>query len=287
MADTVGQIDIRGENIERAVKGFALKEFKFRQILLPSSSNDWTETYYRETATDLVAGGNNFSIQGLPRGGTFPHVDPSWTKTSGNHTKFGAEGTVFMEDKLTNAIDVQSRTILRVARSIASQVDSYIYTTLSGASGINTAAASATWDNADLPSRDPIRDILTGIEYMAVDNYDALQNGYLLLAPKDYTNLLMNTKVINNPSFKTADVVSNGVVGQICGMKIIVSNNVTADEALMVIGQRAATWKSAVALTSAVIEDKGINFTIRSWEIGHIQVTDPEAIHKITNINEA
>ena len=253
MADEVGMSDIRGENIDRAVKGFALQEFKLKQVLLTTSSSDWTETYYRETAAEVSPAGETFAIQGVAGGAAFPHVDPSWTKFQGQHQKFAAEGTVFLEDKLTNAIDVQARTILRVARSIASQVDQYIYTELSGATGINTAAAVATWDNATVANRDPVRDILTGIEYMSVDNYDALQNGYLLLSPKDYTNLLMNSKVINNPSFKTADVVSNGVVGQIAGLNIIVSNTVTADEALIVIGQRAATWKSAVALTSKVI----------------------------------
>lgn len=288
MADTVGMADIRGENIERAVKGFAMQEYKFKQVLLDTeNSNNWTETYYREVAADLTATGEGESIQGVARGAAFPNVEPSWTKVQGSHTKFAAESTIFLEDKLTDAIDVQGRTILRVARSIASQVDSYIYTTLSEASGINTAAAVATWDSATATDRDPVRDILKGIQYMAVDNYDALSNGYLLLSPVDYTNLMMNSKVINNPSFKTADVVSNGVVGQVAGLKIVVSNNVTADEALIVIGGRAATWKSAVSLTSAVIEDKGVDFTIRSWEIGHVQVTDPEAIHKITNTQTA
>lgn len=286
MASTIGQSNLRGENISRAVKGFALQEYKLKQVLLSQSSNKWTETYYRETAADIDVAGETYNIQGVARGAAFPHVDPSWTKVQGQHVKFAAEGTVFMEDKLTDAIDVQARTILRVARSIAKKVDDYIYTQLTSASGINTAAASATWDNATLASRDPIRDILTGIEYLAVDNYDALSNGYLLLNPTDYTNLMMNSKVINNPSFKTADVVSNGVVGQIAGLKVIVSNSITADEAMIIIGQRAATWKSAVAMTSAVIEDKGINYTIRSWEIGHVQVTDPEAIHVITNIAE-
>lgn len=279
----VGQTDIRGENVERAVKGFALQEFKLKQVLLSTSSSDWTETFYRETAAELTPAGETFDIQGVARGAAFPNVDASWTKFQGTHIKFAAESTIFLEDKLTDAIDVQARTILRVARSIANQVDSYIYTELSGASGINTAAAVAAWDSATIADRDPIRDILKGIEFMSIDNYDALQNGFLLLSPKDYTNLMMNSKVINNPSFKTADVVSNGVVGQIAGLKIIVSNTVTADEALLVIGQRAATWKSAVALSSAVIENKGVDFTIRSWEIGQVQVTDPEAIHKITN----
>ena len=56
-------------------------------------------------------------------------------------------------------------------------------------------------------------------------------------------------------------------------------------EEMIVYGQRAATWKSVVPMTSAVIEDKGIKFTIRSWEIGHIQITDAQGLYTITNID--
>ncbi len=52
---------------------------------------------------------------------------------------------------------------------------------------------------------------------------------------------------------------------------------------MIVIGQRAATWKGAVSLKTATIADEGIKYVVRAWEIGHIQVTDPEAIHVITN----
>jgi hypothetical protein len=297
MADTVHQADIKGENISSAVKGFALKQFKLRQVCMQQTSSDWTETYYRETAAELSAldKGTGIAIgpraassgvvvsSGVGRLAAFPHVDPSWTKVQGRHVKFAAEGLISVEDKLTSALDVQARTILRVSRAIANAVDSYIYTTLSATSGINTAAAGANWDSATIADRDPISDILAGIQALDEDNYDALENGYLLLSPKDYKNLMMNSKVINNPSFKTADIVSNGRVGQICGLTIIKTTSVTADEAMIIIGQRAATWKSAVPLRSSVVVDEGIKYTIRSWEIGHLQVTDPEAIHVISN----
>ncbi len=279
----VGMIDIRGENVSRIVKTMAEDEFKFKQILMTTNSSNWTETYYQEDPTELTATGETADVGNVARGATFPNVDASWTKVSTTHKKWGDEATIFMEDVLTDAIDVKARTIRKVARAIASDFDAYVYTTLSSDASINTAAAVATWDNATVADRDPIRDLLVGIQYMAVDNYDFLQNGYILLSPEDYTHLLMNSKVINNPSFKTADVVSNGVVGQIVGGKIIVSNGVTADEALMVIGNTAATYKSAVAMSSNVDYDAGIKYTIRSWMIGHVEVTDPEAIHKITN----
>lgn len=288
MADQQGMQDVIGENINRAVKGFALKKFKMKQVLLQQSSDKWTETYYRETAAELTIGGaTGRTLQGTARGATFPHVDPSWTKVQGNHLKFAAEGIVYLEDKLTDAIDVQARTILRVARAIANQEDQYIYTTLTGASGINTSASIDTWDSSTAANRDPIRDILSGVQALDVDNYDALENGFLLISPYDYMSLMMNSKIINNPSFKTADVVSNGKVGQICGLTIIKSTSVDDDEAMIIVGQQAATWKSAQSLTSAVIEDKGVKFIIRSWEFGQCQVTDPEAIHVITDTRAA
>jgi len=284
-ADHIGMQDIQGENISRAVKGFGLKKFKLRQVLTQNTSDKLTETYYRETAAELTAAGETWSIQGVARGAAFPHVSPSWTKVTGRHIKFAAETEVFLEDKLLDAFDVQRRAIIRVARSVMNQTDTYIYTTLSGASGIGTAAAAATWDNTTVTDRDPIGDILAGIQNLDESNYDALENGFLLLSPKDWKNLLRNSKVINNPSFKTADVVSNGRVGQICGLTIIKTTSVTADEALIIVGQVAATWKSAVAQRSNVDTQThwGVKDILATYEIAHLQVTDPAAIYRITN----
>jgi len=287
MADEIGEQDIRGENIERAVKGFANTLFKIRQVLLEQKSDKWTETYFRETATPLEAGGNR-DVNDVSRGALFPNVEPSWTEVSSINRKFAAEGLIYYEDKMTNAIDTQARTLFRVAESIANAVDKYIYDQLTAVTTADTSgvvAAADDWNSTTVANRDAIGDILIGIGAMSMNNYDVLQNGYLLVRPKDYASLLRNSKVINNPSFKTADVVSNGVVGQICGLKIIQSVNVDEDEAMIVMGNRAATWKSVAPLSTAVIEDAGINFKIRAWEMGHIQITDPKALYTITNID--
>jgi|TARA_R100000501_G_C2628714_1_gene123032 hypothetical protein len=283
MADQVGMQDVRGENISRAVKGFALKKFKLRQVLTINSSNKWTETYYRETAAELSPAGETWNIKGVARGAAFPHVDPSWTKVQGVQLKFAAETTVHIEDKLLDAIDVQRRSILRVARAVANSTDAYIYSTLSGATGIGTAAAADNWDSATIANRDPIGDILAGIQNLDESNYDALENGFLLVSPKDYKNLIRNQQVVKNPSFKTADVVSNGRVGQIVGLTIIKTTSVTADEAMIIVGQQAATWKGAVQMRSKVTEQFGVKDVLQTYEIGHLQVTDPAAIYVITN----
>ena len=286
MADQVHMQDVKGENIERAVKGFALKQLKLMQVLLQQSSNKWTETYYRETQAPLTETdtGTGISVSDVPRLAAFPHVDPSWTKVQTRNRKFAASSLIAMEDVLTDAIDVQARSIFRVAEAVSNAMDSYIYTQLTAqGSTSGVVASNDAWDSATIANRDPIGDILIGISAMAANNYDVLENGFLLLTPKDYGSLLRNSKVINNPSFKTADVVSNGRVGQIAGLTIIQSTNVVSDEAMIVFGQRAATWKSVVGLTSAVIKDEGTKLTLKSWSIGHIQITDPLALYTITN----
>lgn len=285
MADTVGEQDIRGENIERAVKGFANKLYKIYTILMAQSSDKWTETYYRETSTPLTAEGNR-NINDVARGALPPEVEVSHTLVQTIQRKFMAQETIYYEDIKTNAIDSQARSLFRVAESIVNAKELYIYAQLTAASDTSgIVAASDDWDSVTVANRDPIGDILIGIGAMTTNHYDVLQNGYLLVKPVDYASLLRNSKVINNPSFKTADVVSNGIVGQICGLKIIQSTSVDADEAMIVMGNRAATWKSVDPLNVTVIPDPGVNVKVRAWEMGHIQITDPEALYTITNID--
>ena len=285
MADTIGEIDIRGKNFERAVKGFANKLYKLSQILLTESSSDNQENYYRETSTPLTAGGNR-NVNDVARGALPPELHPSWTLVTTYHKKFMGQALIFYEDSLTNAINTQARSAFRVAEAIVNAKDTYIYDQLTAATSTSgDVAAADDWNSATIANRDPIGDILIGEGAMMTNNYDVLQNGFLLLKPVNYASLLRNSKVINNPSFKTADVVSNGVVGQICGLKIIVSTNVDADEAMIVMGQRAATWKGVVGLQSAVIVDQGISIKVRAWEMGHIQITDAQGLYTITNIH--
>ncbi len=111
-------------------------------------------------------------------------------------------------------------------------------------------------------------------------------SGYLVLNGTDYTNLITNTKIINNPTFKSADVVTNGVVGEIAGLKIMVTEALevtTPDVAYILVAKEAMTWKEATPLTVVQVEDPGIKTTIRAFELGQCQVPSPNAICKITN----
>ena len=289
MTDVTGQYPLRAENVSAIVTGFALQAYKLKQLCMVETSSAWQETYYREGKAELT-GGTGSAVRGIPRLAAFPYGEPNYTKLSSYMEKYGMEGDVSWEDEKTNNFGVISRTLLRIGRAVANAVDIQIESSIRTASGVNTVAiaAGSAWNSATVANRDPIQDLLNAKREMAIDNYDPDEgNSFVVLNPKDYSNLLGNSKVVNNPTFKAADVVSNGVVGQIVGLKIIVSNTVTVSRAYVVKAKEALTWKEAMALNVETINDPMIKKTIRAAEIGVAQVTNPEAIVVISNTDEA
>jgi hypothetical protein len=285
MADTTQEADLRKEFVDGAVKAVALMEYKLKTLCTVDSSSAWTESYYRETNTDPSGVANYTAVKGIPRLAPFPYGEASWTKVSALIEKYGMEGMISYEDSKLNNIPMIQRTILRIGRAVARAVDSQIESVMNASYG-NTFAITAgnEWDSATVANRDPVFDILTGIQMLRADNIDALNgNGYLVVNGTDYPNLISNSKVMNNPTFKSADVVANGVVGEICGLKIMVTEVVTADQAYVVVAKEAVTWKEATPLTVMQIEDAGIKTTIRAFELGVCQMTSPNAVCKITN----
>jgi hypothetical protein len=282
MADTTGEQDLRAENFSRIVTGFALQNYKMKQLCMIQSSSAWTETYYKETAADLT-GGTGSAVEGVPRLANFPYGEVSWTKVSARNVKHAMEGVISWEDIKTNNIPMIARTLLRIARAVAKSVDTVIAAAIVSEAG-NTVAANATWDNAVIADRDPIQDILNAKAAIAIDNYNPDRNGFLLVHPTGYSHLLGNSNIRNAGQFYTDSVTRNGVVGRLLGLTVISSNSVTDGGAQVVIAKEALTWKSVVGLTTRTIEDPGIKTTIRSWEVGQLQVPNPDAICTITGV---
>ena len=282
MADRPGEQDVRGENISKVVTVLAQKKFKLMPLLKQLKSSDLTETYYEEDATILTAAGTR-DIKGIGKFSEFPTVNRSWTKTSSESIKYGAESKISIEDLRLGAFNMQARTVDGIAEAIVNRIEIAIYAALTAATGTSgTVAAVATWDNATATNQNPVNDILRGIQAMDENNYDAQSGGVLLVNPHDYASLMQNSKVINNPTFKTADIVSNGKMGQVAGLTIVKTTSVTADEAMIIIRDKTAQWQSALGFQSAVIVDEGKSTVFRSWQMGQIQIIHKKAIYTIT-----
>jgi HK97 family phage major capsid protein len=287
MADTTGMADIRGLNIDKAVTGFALGEYVFKQLCTEANLSAWNDRYFKETAADL-SGGTGNNVKGVPRLAAFPMGEVSWTQVNATAEKYGMETRISWEDARTNDVDVIARSLLRVARAITKAVDAAIWNVITenqNPTTINSVTISAgyEWDSLTIANQNPIQDILNAKKAIYEDNYNPDSNGYLLLNPKDYANLLGNANIRNAGQFYTSDVTRNGNVGFLLGLKVLVSNNVTADKAAVVVGKECATWKSVAPLQTITIEDQGIGYIIRSWEAGVCELRNPEAVCLIIN----
>lgn len=291
MVDTVEQVNIRGLDIDKTVKGFALVEYQFKNECTVSPCSGDSIRWYQETAADLTATSpvQNANISPLS---TFPTLEVSWTRNTSYPRKYGNEDFMSMEDIKTADIDVLARTLLRLTRAVVKQVDMRIYSVLTDgyptaqavSTTINTVATNAAWNTGSFTGVDIIEDIMDAKLQIYNNNYNP-EGATLWLSPTDHKNMLdwlITYKGSSIPAFASARV-SDGVVMTFLGLNVKVSTNVTASGALIVIPKTAATWKTVTDTTSRVIEEPGIGSKLRVWEMGEAILTDPKAVCLIYN----
>jgi len=289
MADTVEMQDIRGLDVDKAVKGFALTNYVFKNQVTVSTMSGDSIRWYQETAADLTATAPS-RVANISPLATFTNLEPSWTRTTSYPRKYGARGFISLEDLKSADIDILARTLLRLTRAVVKQVDSRIFTVITdtlgtGSAGIHSAAAMGTgWD--DLTNGKPLTDILSGQQAIAEQDYD-ISNGQIWLNPKNHKDLkvyLIETKGSSIPAF-SSEKVRTGVVMNILGWDVIVSNNVTADYAWLGLPSTACTWKNYTDTTAKVTEKPGLGKEIVVWEMGEGLLTDPKASCLISDTN--
>lgn len=283
-----GDVTLRAEHFSSIIKAIALQEFRMKQILTVDSSSSWIETYYRESATELT-GGLGSAVRGIPRLANFPYGEVVETKVQSYMEKYGMEGIISWEDENLNNIPIMTRTLVRIGRAVANAVDAQIWAVMSesqNATNIQSVniAAGNEWDSATVANRDPADNILNAIQLLSVQNFNPYGgNGYLVLHPQDFRYLMTNSSLRNAGTFFADDVITNGRVGKIFGLNIIVSPVVTADFGLVCIGQECGTWKEAIPLTVYTEVDQGIATRVRAVEMGVCQLTTPKAVVLLSN----
>jgi hypothetical protein len=285
MADTWREADLRREYIDGAVKAVAKEMAILKTLCTIDSSDAWTESYFRETNDDTTGGGTYSSGSGIPQMAPFPFMQVTETKVSTVVQKYGFDTVISLEMQKRATVPMLQRHILRIGRKINWQIDVAIESAMSTLAG-NTFAitAGSEWNSATVQNRDPIFDVLYGINMLRADGIDALNgNGYLVVNGTDYTNIISNSKVLNHPTYQSVSAVENGQVARLCGLTIMLSEAVTADQAYIVVKGEALVWKQQSPLEVYQTEKPGHSTTITAFEFGCIQVHAPNAICKITN----
>jgi len=273
-----GTASLRKEVVDSVIKGRADATYKFKQAVTISKTNAWKNTFFREDTT-VLSGATGNATKGIPRGAAFPQAIVTWEEVSKRIEKYGLEDFILWEDILTNDIDVQRRTMFRIAEGVVKAVDDEIWAVLTESqspSSIQSVTIAGTdfWHGA---SAAIIDNLMNAKQLIGEQNYDT-SNLMCFISERDHRSIV-DWLADKGSQFPTvgSEMARNGRVGTLAGIKLVVSNSVTASYALVVVPKVVGTWKQAVALSTDVEVDPYKGTRIRSVEMGVTQLTDPKA----------
>ena len=126
----VQESEIRGEAFDSAIKQLTAISYKFKQACTISDTAAWQNTFYRETTVSPLTAQTGNAIRGVPRLANPPTSSVEFDVIESWQEKYMFEDVISWEDILTNNIDVQGRTLFRVAQAVTKAVDDQIYTAL-------------------------------------------------------------------------------------------------------------------------------------------------------------
>jgi len=291
MATTSGEQDIRGIDIDKLAKGFADEVLVLKHHVTISTTAAREIRWYQKTSgfldstdttaiTDSQIANTSFRSQPVV-------VEQSWTRQTSYVRKYFVESPLISEEDIKDTdIDILATNIRDLVRAVANQVDKRLYNIITenlSPVNINTTAATADgWDDAS--TGNPILDIMVGNQKIRANGYDAKEVILYInsIEHKNLLNYLINVKGSSIPSF-SSEKLKTGVIMEILGNQVIVSENAVTDYALQFIPKRACTWKQFMPITSAVVTEVGIGRKIRVWEEGEGLLTDPKSVHLITD----
>lgn len=284
--------EIRGIDILKLVEGFADEGSVLKQYcrVIPTSARlmRWYAKTAHQTTAEVRIGPTTTGITSSLIANTGQKslpvaVEPSYTRTDSYTFKyFASSPLISIEDQKDCDPDVWGDMLKDTVRNVNYQVDSRIYTVLTGAGCSTTAATGNGW-NVDADG-DPVMDILTALQKIRSYGYDT-DGAVLYINSIEYKYLvrwLINVKGSSIPGF-SSEKVKSGKVMEIMGVQVVVSENATTDQAVVFIPDKAVIWREFMPVTSAVVDDPGIGKTVRVWCEGEAIRPNPYAVAMITD----
>ena len=288
-----GTVGIRKEVIDSMVKQTAARSYKFKQAVAIIPTSAWKNTFFREDLTVLTGQSGN-AIKGIPRGANFPQATVDWEEVSVRIIKHGMEDNIAWEDILSDDINVQAMTIIRLTEAVVKSVDDDIWDsltqgvhlgpTLQDSNIVIQSFALATGYEWDSGSAAIIDNLMRASEEISTNgNYD-VSNLMCFVHPYDKRQI-MNYLADKGAQWSpiATDIATNGRIAKVAGVTIVESNSVSTSFALVVKPKTCATWKELVSLRSTTVDDPYKSLKIRVVEEGVLELTDPKAVVIIKN----
>ena len=296
-AQTSGMVEIRGLDVDKLAKGFADEEIVLKKYVTVTSTSAREVRWYQKgtgyldsvDTTGVAASQIETDELSLPT-----VIEQNWTRVTSYVKVFMAESPLLSDQDIKDSdIDIIGTNVRDIVRGVMRQEDIHIYSVLGEAAAgapttpvpslTNNAAAIGTgWD--DLTNGKPLKDIMIGLKNIRANGYDT-GTVMMYINPVEHLNLLnylIDVKGSSIPQF-ASQRVGDGVVMEILGVRVVVSQNSTTDYVPIFVPDRAVTYKQFSSISSALIKEELIGTKIRVRVEGIALLTDPKAVHWITD----
>lgn len=279
------------EQVSSTLEGIARRKYKMKQIFMQGSTSAEVYSYYQATTRNLGqndAGTDklllkNSTVRGIPRGATFPQDKRELQRLNAFMEKHGLEVDIFWEDITSNNVALVQERMIDLSSSVARSIDVMLASAITNATGIQTQAAVATWDNATETDRRPFEDLVRGAALLSAGENTSYEADYILTSPGDGAYLWSNDTVLDAFSATSADLITNGVVGKIAGLNWLPTSVLADDTAYVLQSKRCGGLQTSVPFQSTRITDDYVKITLRAVERAVAFITNPSAICSITN----
>jgi len=287
MVETAGQALIRDIDITKG----AIAEFEealiFKSLISSAPTKSREIKYWVKTSGYLTLTAPAKLSNIAP--GARPFVaETSWTPTTVYSIKYMLDSPMInMEDESDSEVQVFRDNAKDVVEAIANDVDGDIWDVISenqSADLINAVAANAPWAAAS--GQDPFEDIMQSKMEIRQQTKRSIRNGVLLLnaqGEKDLLVWLVSTKGSSVPNF-ASEKVGTGTIDNFAGLKVVVSENVTATFAFVGDLKQAAEYRTFKPLQTWIISEEGIGRKIRVSMNGKAILKKPKFCALITGV---
>ncbi len=292
-----GEADIRGIDIQKLAVGFGEEANVFKKFVINSTTKAREIRWYQKEDGFLESVATTGITKDLifqnDQGALPSVVEQTWDRETSYVKKFFVESpTITMEDIKDSDIDIFGTNVQDLVKAVQRKVDLRIFSILVEAAAatptvpnpatVNFSAATADgWD--DVETGNPIADIMLMKQTIRSAGYpvaDAVL-GMNPIEERYLMNFLISTKGSSIPQY-SSQKVETGVVTEILGVRILVSENWTTDSVGMWLPSKTLRWKEFMPLTTAVIDDPGIGKKIRIWTEGEGLLENPKSAYILT-----
>ena len=285
MVDGAGQAEIRGLNIDKVSKDMFEDALIIKGELKAESTDSRQIRWYQKTSGYLTTT-TPAKISNIPYGARPFVLRQTWTRNTSFTKKYLLDSEMIdMEDETDSDVQVFLNTSEDITGAVANDLDGDVWDVVSEnrtPTHINDVTSTAAWDAAS--GQNPYADVTEAEELIRTQTK---RNPILkiYLNAHDHKSLkdwLVTVKGSSIPGF-SSQLVENKTLIMFDSKRVIVSENVTQDFAMVANLERGATYKTFKGLTTSIITEEQIGRKIRVGFNGIALLVRPKYIALISN----